>query len=94
MNAGASRLIMRVLGIEAAFTLSSSALLALLTSHFLVLSGQVALEGAETLALSVLAGGALSLVRSFWRLRRYRYLLRTLARALEDRKPQTRKRQR
>ena len=79
MNAGAARLLARVLGIEAAFTLIASALLALLTSHFLVLSGQVALEGAETLALSVLAGGALSLVRSFWRLRRYRFVLRTLA---------------
>jgi len=79
MNAGAARLTARVLGIELLFTLSSSALLALLTSHFLVLSGQVALEGAETLALSVLAGGALALLRSAWRLRRFRYLLRTLA---------------
>jgi signal transduction histidine kinase len=79
VNAGAARLIARVLGIEFLFTLSASVLLALLTSHFLVLSGQVALEGAETLALSVLAGGALSLARSFFRLRRYRYVLRTLS---------------
>jgi signal transduction histidine kinase len=69
----------RVLGIEALFTLASSALLALLTSHFLVLSGQVAIEGAETLGLSVLAGGLLELVRCVWRLRRYRFVLRTLA---------------
>jgi signal transduction histidine kinase len=79
VNAGAARLAARVLSIELSFTLASSALLALLTSHFLVLSGQVALESAETLALSVLSGGAASLVRSVWRLRRYRFVLRTLA---------------
>ncbi|HEX7451200.1 MAG TPA: hypothetical protein VF294_02905, partial [Polyangiaceae bacterium] len=79
MNAGAARLILRILSIEILFTISSSVLLALLTSHFLVLSGQVALEGAETLALSVLAGGAFSLARSFFRLRRYRFLLRALS---------------
>ena len=79
MNAGAARLVRRVLAIELAFTLAASALLALLTSHFLVLSGPVAVDGAETLALSVLAGGGLSLVREVWRLRRYRYVLRTLS---------------
>ncbi len=79
MNAAAARLIARVLGIELSFTLASSALLALLTSHFLVLSGQVAFEGAETLALSVLAGGVFSLGRSFLRMRRYRFVLRSLA---------------
>jgi signal transduction histidine kinase len=79
VNAGAARLISRVLGLELLFTLSASVLLALLTSHFLVLSGQVALEGAETLALSVLAGGAFSLARSVLRLRRYRFLLRSLS---------------
>jgi signal transduction histidine kinase len=79
VNAGAARLVARVLVVELLFTLASSALLAALTSHFLVLSGQVALEGAETLSLAVLAGGAFSLVRTFWRLRRYRYVLRTLA---------------
>lgn len=79
MNTGAARLIARVLGIELAFTLSASLLLALLTSHFLVLSGQVALEGAETSALAVLSGGALSFVGSFFRLRRYRFMLRTLS---------------
>ena len=79
MNAGAARLTQRVLGLVALFTLASSALLALLTSHFLVLSGAVAVEGAETLALSVLAGGALALLFTFWRLRRYRFVLRTLS---------------
>ena len=88
MNAGAARLLRRVLGIEAAFTLATSLLLLVLTSHFLVLSGSVALEGAETLALSVLAGGALSLAIHFWSLRRYRFVLRTLSlggRAVEPR---------
>ena len=79
MNAGAAHLMRRVLGIEALFTLAASLILVLLTSHFLVLSGQVALEGAETLGLSVLAGGVLELLRCFWRLRRYRFVLRTLA---------------
>ena len=79
MNAAAAHLLRRVLGIEASFTLASSALLALLTSHFLVLSGQVAIDGAEILGLSVLAGGLLELARCFWRLRRYRFVLRTLA---------------
>ncbi|HET7541176.1 MAG TPA: hypothetical protein VFK05_14965, partial [Polyangiaceae bacterium] len=79
MNPAAAHLLRRVLGIEALFTLASSALLALLTSHFLVLSGQVAIDGAETLGLSLLAGGLLELVRCFWRLRRYRFVLRTLA---------------
>jgi len=79
VNAAAAHLMRRVLGIEALFTLASSALLALLTSHFLVLSGQVALEGAETLGSSLLAGGLLELVRCFWRLRRFRFVLRTLA---------------
>ena len=88
MNAGAARLMRRVLGIEAAFTVATSVLLALLTSHFLVLSGPVALEGAENLGLSVLAGGAVSLALRFWRLRRYRFVLRTLSlggRAVEPR---------
>ncbi|HEY3254467.1 MAG TPA: hypothetical protein VGJ91_10975, partial [Polyangiaceae bacterium] len=88
MNAAAAHLMRRVLGIEALFTLAASALLALLTSHFLVLSGQVAFEGAETLGLSLLAGGLLELARCFWRLRRYRFVLRTLAlggRAVETR---------
>src|SRR5665811_2312631 len=79
MIPGAARLIQRVLGIELLFTLASSALLGLLTSHFLVLSGSVASEGAETLSLAVLVGGLISLGRSFWRLRRYRFVLRTLA---------------
>jgi signal transduction histidine kinase len=79
MNPGASRLISRAILVELVFTLAVSALLASLTSHFLVLSGQVALEGAETLAQAVLAAGALSLGRSFWRLRRYRFLLRSLS---------------
>ena len=79
MNAGAARLIQRVLAIEASFTLAASALLVLLTSHFLVLSGQVAAEGAEALASAVLAGGALELSRNVWRLRRYRFVLRTLS---------------
>lgn len=88
MNAAAAHLMRRVLGIEALFTLASSVLLVLLTSHFLVLSGQVALQGAETLGASVLAGGLLELARCFWRLRRYRFVLRTLAlggRAVEAR---------
>ncbi|MEP7051741.1 MAG: HAMP domain-containing sensor histidine kinase [Pseudomonadota bacterium] len=88
MNPGASRLISRAIAVELVFTLAVSALLASLTSHFLVLSGQVALEGAEMLAQAVLAAGALSLARSFWRLRRYRFLLRSLSvgsRAVEAR---------
>ncbi len=79
MNAGAARLISRVLSTVLVFTLTTSALLVLLTSHFLVLSGQVAVEGAETLAEAVLAGGVLSLLRTLYRLRKYRYLLRSLA---------------
>ncbi len=79
MNPGAARLISRAIVIELVFTLAVSALLASLTSHFLVLNGQVALEGAETLAQAVLAAGVLSLARSFWRLRRYRFLLRSLS---------------
>lgn len=79
MNTGAARLRQRTLGIQGAFTLASSAVLALLTSHALVLSGQVALEGSELVALSVLAGGAASLVQSFVKLRRYRFTLRTLS---------------
>jgi signal transduction histidine kinase len=79
VNAGAAKLTARVLGIEAAFALIASSLLVLLTSHFLVLSGPVAVEGAQTLGLSVLAGGALSLARCFVRLRRYRFVLRTLS---------------
>src|SRR3954468_13839953 len=79
MNAGAARLIQRVLAIEVLFTLAASVLLVLLTSHFLVLSGPVAAEGAEALALAVLAGGGLELGRDVWRLRRYRFVLRTLS---------------
>src|ERR1700759_4929165 len=79
MNAGAARLIARVLSIVLVFTVSVSALLALLTSHFLVLSGPVAVEGAETLAEAVLVGGVLSLARTFYRLRKYRYVIRSLA---------------
>ena len=55
MNAAAAHLMRRVLGIEALFTLAASALLAFSTPHFLVLSGQVAIAGAETLGLSLLA---------------------------------------
>jgi len=68
----------RVLGLEVSFALSASAVLALVTSHFLVLSGQVAIEGAETLALAVLVGGLFSVGRTAIRLFGYRFVLRSL----------------
>ncbi len=79
MNPAAARLIARVLGWQLAFTLGSIALLAALAPHFLLLSGAVATEGIETLAIGIAAGGALALGRSAWRLRRLRFALRALA---------------
>ncbi|HYQ18810.1 MAG TPA: hypothetical protein VEQ58_23705, partial [Polyangiaceae bacterium] len=79
MNRAASRLIARVLGWQLVFTLGAIALLAALAPHFLLLSGAVATEGIETLSVGILAGGALGIVRSAWRLRRLRFALRALA---------------
>lgn len=79
MNPAAARLIARVLGWQLAFTLGSIALLAALAPHFLLLSGTVASDGIETLAMGIAAGGLISLSRSAWRLRRLRFALRALA---------------
>jgi signal transduction histidine kinase len=79
MNERAQRLIVRALSITLIFTVLASALLALLTSHFLVLSGEVATDALEALSLSVLAGGLLALGWCYVRLRRHRFTLRALA---------------
>ncbi len=79
MNPAAARLIARVLGWQLAFTAGTVLLLAALAPHFLLLSGSVATEGIETLALGIIVGGVLALLRSAWRLRRLRFALRALA---------------
>jgi signal transduction histidine kinase len=79
LNPAAARLIARVLGWQLAFTVGTILLLAGLAPHFLLLSGAVATEGIETLALGIVVGGALGMLRSGWRLRRLRFAIRALA---------------
>ncbi|HEY4159981.1 MAG TPA: HAMP domain-containing sensor histidine kinase [Polyangiaceae bacterium] len=79
MNERADRLILRALGVTLIFTLLASGLLAVLTSRFLVLSGEVAFDGSEALSLSLLAGGSLAACWAYVRLRRHRFTLRALS---------------
>jgi hypothetical protein len=79
MNPAASRLVVRVLGWQAAFTLFVSGLVAALAPQFLLLHGSLALESALSVGAGVLAGGLPTIVVGIVRLRRYRFLLRALA---------------
>jgi signal transduction histidine kinase len=79
MNPAASHLIRRVLGWLATFTLLGAALVALLAPRLLLLSGEVAIEGATALGCGMLAGGAVAALVRGIRLFRYRFLLRALA---------------
>ena len=79
MNPAASHLVRRVLGWQATFTLLGALLVALLAPRLLLLSGEVAIEGAAALGLGVLSGGAFSAALCGVRLYRYRFLLRALA---------------
>jgi signal transduction histidine kinase len=79
MNPAASHLVRRVLGWQAAFTLLAALLTAMLAPRLLLLSAEVAIEGAAALGLGVLGGGALSALVCGIRLYRYRFLVRALA---------------
>ncbi len=79
MSAAASRLSMRVVGVNIAFSLGSAALVGLLAPYFLLLSGPMAVQGAGALAAGVAAGGLTGSLISALRLVHYRYLLRSLA---------------
>jgi signal transduction histidine kinase len=79
LNPAASRLVVRMLGWHAAFTVFVSGLVAALAPQFLLLRGSLALAGATALGLGVLAGGMPALVIGGVRLLRYRFLLRALA---------------
>jgi signal transduction histidine kinase len=79
VNPAASHLVRRVLGWQAAFTVFVSLLVGALAPQFLLLRGSLAIDGAATLGLGVLAGCLPALVVGALRLRRYRFLLRALA---------------
>lgn len=79
MSSPATRLLPRVVGTELGFSLGSAGLIGLLAPHFLLLSGQVALQGATALALGAALGGVAGSLYCWLRLLRFRYLLRALA---------------
>jgi signal transduction histidine kinase len=68
-----------VLGWQFTFAVFAGLLVALLAPRLLLLDGAVALEGALSLGLGVLVGGALGTLLTAFRLFRYRFLLRSLA---------------
>lgn len=69
----------RVLGWQLLFTLGIGSLLALLAPRLLLLREPVGADAARALIAALLAGGAVSLARNWWRLRRHRFVLRALA---------------
>lgn len=79
MNRAATRLTVRVVGIELGFAVSSALLVSVLTPYFLLLSGPVAVQGAAALATGVALGGVTGALYAGARLFRYRYVLRALA---------------
>jgi signal transduction histidine kinase len=79
VNRSATRLLPRVVSIELGFALSSAALVSLLTPYFLLLSGEIAVQGATALALGVALGGGAGALGAAIRLFRYRYVVRALA---------------
>lgn len=79
MNPDASRLVIRVLSWQAAFTLFVSGLVASLAPQFLLLRGSLAVGSSLAVGAGVLAGSLPTLVVGAVRLRRYRFLLRALA---------------
>jgi signal transduction histidine kinase len=78
MNVVASRLVRRVLALQAVFALLGALLVALLAPRLLLLSGRVAIEGAAALGAGVLMGGLAAVLLTAARLRRYRGLLKAL----------------
>jgi signal transduction histidine kinase len=79
MSPAAAMLPWRALALTTLSTLIACALLSVLSPHLLLLSGSVADEGAATLAIAALLGGAAGLAIGAVRVRRYRFVLRTLA---------------
>lgn len=75
----AARLIRRVLGWQILFTLAVSSLVSLLAPPMLLLRNDIAVVAGRALLLAILAGGAVTLFRSWWSLRRHRFVLRVLA---------------
>jgi signal transduction histidine kinase len=79
MSAAATRLRPRVIGIELGFSLGAAAVVGVLAPHLLLLSGPIALQGATTLAIGMVAGSVIGCLYVVFRFIPYRYLLRSLA---------------
>ncbi len=79
MIEAASKLIQRVLGWQILFSISACALLSLLAPRLLLLKGDVSGQAGHALLLAAAGGGAFALIRTGWRLRRHRFVLRVLA---------------
>lgn len=79
MSAAATRLPPRVVGTELAFSLASATVVGVLAPHFLLLSGDAATEGAFSVGGGLLLGGLAGAVHAWLRVRRHRYVLRSLA---------------
>lgn len=79
MIEAAAKLIRRVLGWQILFSLAVSSLVSLLAPQLLLLRDQIAVVAGRALLLGILAGGAVTLLRSWWSLRRHRFVLRVLA---------------
>jgi len=75
----AARLIRRVLGWQILFSLAASSLVSLLAPPMLLLRDNIAVVAGRSLLLAILAGGAVTVFRSWWSLRRHRFVLRVLA---------------
>ncbi len=86
-SASATKLFQRVVGWQAAFTVGSALAIAALSPFFLLLSGGVAIQGSVSLAVAVLAGGGIAILRSWWLVRKRRFLLRSLTLRLSTIEP-------
>jgi signal transduction histidine kinase len=79
MNAAAARLTRNVLLTQGSLSLGTALLVGVLAPRLVLLEGDVATEGTRALLVSIVAGGALSFLRSAWRMRKHRFVLRALA---------------
>lgn len=79
MISNAARLTRRVLAWQLVASLTVSGLVALLSSHLVLLQGTPAVYGSVALSFGSIAGGLGAITWNFLRLRRYRFALRALA---------------
>ncbi len=78
MISDAARLVQRILAWQLLASITVGVLVALLSSHLVLLQGAPAVYGPVALSLGLIAGGLFAIGWNFLRLRRYRFALRAL----------------